>query len=160
MATEKITFEQFMETVEEQNTAFIQDLHDYLLASGCKVAFEQKKNGMLASFKLGKPPRAVCNFLFRKHGMLVRIYGENIYKYDDFMQTLPEEMVASIAASGDCGRMVSGTCSTNCKGYDVTIRGERFQKCRYGAFELLIVAESTSFIKAFVEHEIEARVEG
>jgi len=157
MAQEKITFDQFLDTVENQNKPFIQDLHDYLLDSGCKVAFEQKKNGMLASFKLGKPPRAVCNFLFRKQGMLVRIYGENTYKYDEFMQTLPEEMVASIAASGDCGRMVSGTCSTNCKGYDVTIRGERYQKCRYSAFELLITAESDSFIKAFVEHEISAR---
>jgi len=84
MAQEKITFEQFITAVDTENKSFVQDLHDYLLENGCKVAFEEKKNGYLASYKYGKPPKAFLNFVFRKHGMLTRIYGERIDNYPIF----------------------------------------------------------------------------
>ena len=154
---EKRSFEQFLATVDASNEAFIQDLHSYLTDNGCKAAFEEKKSGMLASYKLGKPLRAVANLLFRKQGMLVRIYGENTSEYHAFLQTLPEDMVQSIADAGICKRLVDNTCSPKCTGYDFTIGNERFQKCRYNCFEFLITDASKPYIKSFVEHEIAAR---
>jgi len=158
MASEKITFEQFFEAVDTDNKSFVQDLHNYLLNNGCKVAFEEKKSGFLASYKHGKPPKAVLNFVFRKQGMLARIYGERISGYPDFLNTLPQEMVAHIEKSSDCKRLVSNGCSPKCIGYDFTIGDAHFQKCRYNCFEFLITAESKPFIKAFVEREIAERL--
>ncbi|MCL2578041.1 MAG: hypothetical protein FWE27_08330 [Defluviitaleaceae bacterium] len=160
MAQEKITFEQFFEAVEASNQPFVQDLHNYLLENGCKVTFEEKKSGFLASYKHGKPPKAVLNFVFRKHGMLTRIYGERISGYPDFLNTLPKEMVQSIESAGICKRLVHSTCSPKCIGYDFKIGNEHFQKCRYNCFEFLITDENNPHIKSFVEHEIKERMTG
>jgi len=157
MATEKISFEQFLEAVDTNFQSFAQGLHNYLSDNGCKLTIEEKKSGYLASYKYGKPPRAMMNFLFRKAKMLVRIYGENIIKYHNFLNTLPPEMVQSIDDSGECGRLVNNTCSPKCSGYDFVIENKRFQKCRYNCFEFLVTNESIPFIKSFVENEINAR---
>ena len=157
MAKEKVTFEQFMESVDGVNKPFVQELHSYMMDIGCKVTFEEKKNGFLASYKYGKPPRAAMNFLFRKQGMLTRIYGERISYYPNFLNTLPTEMVTSINNSGSCGRLVNNTCSTKCTGYDFIIGDEHFQKCRYGCFEFLMTEESRPYIKTFIEHELPER---
>jgi len=157
MVKEKISFEQFLETVETDNEAFVQDLHRYLLENGCKVTFEEKKSGYLASYKCGKPPKALMNFVFRKNGMITRIYGERINDYPDFLNTLPQEMVQHIEGAGICKRLVHNTCSPKCSGYDFTIGGERFQKCRYNCFEFLMTSESKPYIKTFVAHELRER---
>ena len=157
MAQEKITFEQFVETVEPAQKAFVEEFHAYLLERGCKVAFQEKKSGFLASYKYGKPPRALLNFLFRKQGMLVRIYGENIAAYPDLLGALPPEMVEAIAQSGDCGRLVKNTCSPKCIGYDFMVGGAHFQKCRYNCFEFLVCEAHNGYIRAFAERELDAR---
>jgi len=154
MAKEKITFEQFLEAVDTANKPFVQEIHGYLLDNACKVAFEEKKNGFLASYKYGKPPRAFLNFIFRKHGMLTRIYGEHVGGYPDFLNALPAEMVSSIENAGDCKRLVNNTCSPKCTGYDFTIGSEHFQKCRYNCFEFLMTNDSNPYIKSFIEHEL------
>jgi len=159
MAQEKITFNQFLEAVAADHQAFIENLHNSLIERGCKVTFEEKKNGFLASYKYGKPPKSVLNFLFRKHGMLIRIYGENVNKYENFLGTLPQELAQSIATSGDCKRITNNTCSPKCKGYDFMIGSERFQKCRYNCFELLVSDQNNPYIETFVNHELSERME-
>ena len=154
MAQEKISYEQFIEAVELDNRPFVQELHKYLLDSGCKATFEEKKSGYLASYKFGKPPRAVLNFIFRKAGLLARIYGERIGAYPDFLNTLPDFMVESIKDASICKRLVLNECSPTCSGYDFTIGNERFQKCRYSCFEFLVTSGSSPFIRAFVENEL------
>ena len=157
MAQEKINFEQFFEAVDADNKPFVQELHNYLLDNGCKVTFEEKKNGFLASYKHGKPPKALLNFVFRKQGMLTRIYGERIGGYPDFLNALPSEMVKSIESSGTCKRLVSNGCSPKCIGYDFMIKGEHFQKCRYNCFEFLMTGDNNPYIKSFIEHELAER---
>ena len=157
MAKEKISYEQFFETVSADNKAFVEDLHSYLLDKGCKVTFEEKKSGYLASYKVGKPPKALFNFVFRKDGMIARIYGECIGGYPDFLNTLPAEMVEHIAKAGICKRLVHNTCSPKCTGYDFMIADEHYQKCRYNCFEFLMTDVSKPFIKAFVENELRER---
>ena len=157
MAKEKISFEQFFETVSTDNKPFVEDLHSYLLDNGCKVTFEEKKSGYLASYKVGKPSKALLNFVFRKDGMIARIYGECVGGYHDFLNTLPAEMVAHIAKAGICKRLVHNTCSPKCTGYDFMIADERFQKCRYNCFEFLMTEVSKPFIKIFVDNELRER---
>jgi len=157
MAQEKITFEEFLQAVDANNLEFVQNLHNYLLASNCKAAFEQKKSGPLASYKFGKPPKAFMNFVFRKQGILARIYGEQIAHYPDFLDTLSPEMVQHLENAGDCGRLVHNTCSPKCMGYDFTVGGARFQKCRYNCFEFLLTEQSRPFIARFVEFELAQR---
>ena len=158
MAKEKITFEQFFETVDANNKPFVHELHDYLLKNGCKVTFEEKKNGFLASYKYGKPPKALLNLVFRKHGMLTRIYGERISGYPSFLNTLPAEMVESINSAGICNRLVNNTCSPKCTGYDFKIGDEHYQKCRYSCFEFLMTTGNNPYIKSFIEHELKERM--
>ena len=154
----KITFDQFFEAVSTDNKAFVKQLHEYLLEIGCKVTFEEKKSGFLASYKYGKPPKAVMNFVFRKDGMITRIYGEEISGYSEFLNTLPHEMVQHIQGAGVCNRIVNNTCSPKCNGYDFEIAGVRYQKCRYNCFEFLMTEESKPYIMAFVQHELAGRM--
>jgi len=157
IAKAKITFEQFLESVAVDNKQFVEDLHDYLLGKGCKVAFEEKKSGYLASYKAGKPPKALLNFVFRKNGMIARIYGECVGSYPDFLNSLPAEMVEHISKSGICKRLVHNTCSPKCSGYDFMIADEHYQKCRYNCFEFLMTDVSKPSIKTFVENELRER---
>ena len=158
MAQEKVSFEQFIEAVDEGNKPFVEEMHAYLLESGCKVTFEEKKNGFLASYKIGKPPKALMNFLFRKQGMLARIYGERISSYPDFLNCLPSEMVASVEKAGVCKRITKGTCSPKCIGYDFKIGESHFQKCRFSCFEFLLNGENDPYIREFVGREIKERL--
>ena len=158
MAKEKYSFEQFLETVDENNQTFIQNLHDYLTDNGCKVTFEVKKSGFFASYKHVKSKKSMVNLLFRKKGLLVRIYGENTGKYLDFLSTLPVEMMQSIENAAICKRLVDNTCSPKCSGYDFTIGDARFQKCRYSCFEFRVTDENNPYIKSFIENETKGRV--
>ena len=157
MAQEKIDFEQFIKALDNDNKPFVSDLHNYLLDNGCKAAFEYKKGGCLASYKYGKPPRAAVNFLFRKTGMLTRIYGERIGNYPDFLNTLPCVMVESVKNASICKRLVLNKCSPSCCGYDFMIGNEHYKKCQYSCFEFLMTGESNPYMKTFVEHEINGR---
>jgi len=158
MAKEKITYEQFFAVVDKENQPFVQALHDELVKLGCKVAFEPKAIGFMASYKYGKPPKALLNFVFRKHGMLARIYGENIAHYLEFLQTMPAVMQQSIDSAGDCTRLTKNACSPKCVGYDFHIGESHYQKCRYNCFEFLVNAESKPYIKSFIENELKQRI--
>ena len=157
MENEKLNFEQFLEAVDTSHKSFIQDLHNYLINNSFKVTVEEKKSGFLASFKHAKLKKSIVNLLFRKKGMLVRIYGENANKYLDFLNTLPNEMMQTIANATICKRLVHNTCSPKCSGYDFTIGSERFQKCRYSCFEFLVTNENNPYIKSFIENETKER---
>ena len=157
MPQEKLSYEQFLEWADASQQVFVQELHSYMLSNGCKATFEAKKTGLLGSYKHTKTKKSVINLLLKKHGLIVRIYGENIGGYPDFLNTLPGGMVSEIEGAGICKRLVHNTCSPKCTGYDFVIGNERFQKCRYNCFEFLVTDESRPYIKAFVENEMSLR---
>jgi len=157
MAKEKFGFEDFIQSIDENDLSFVQNLHDFMLKNGCKPTFEEKKSGLLGSYKHTKTKRSVINLLFRKKGFIVRIYGENIGEYPDFLNSLPAKMVESINGASICKRLVHNTCSPKCLGYDFKIEGKHFQKCRYNCFEFLVTNKSKKYIKSFVENETKAR---
>ena len=157
MLQEKPGFEQFLEAVDTANRAFVQDLHNYLLENGCKITVEEKKSGWFASYKHITSRKSIVNILFRKKGMFVRIYGELAGNYHDFLSSLPADMLEAIGGAGTCKRLVLNECSPKCSGYDFTIGGKRFQKCKYGCFEFLVTQESGPYIKSFAEQELSQR---
>jgi len=158
MATEKIGYEDFIQAVDPSQKDFVQELHSCLLKSGCKPAFEEKKNGPFASYKHTKLKKSIANFITRKQNTLVRIYAENTDKYPDFLNKMPNEMVQSLEGAGECKRLTQNGCSPKCSGYDFTINDRRFQKCRYNCFEFLVTEVSTGYVKDFIEKEINERV--
>ena len=157
MPQDKITIEQFTASADEGHRQFVFDLHDLLMQSGCVLTIEDKSSGLFASYKRGKPSRALFNLGFKKSKMFARIYGENTKKYPDLFDDMPQEMVDAIAKSGDCKKMVGGNCGLKCTGYDVTIGGGRYQKCKYGCFTFTLTDASKPCIMAFVRLELDAR---
>ncbi|MCL2564959.1 MAG: hypothetical protein FWE24_04010 [Defluviitaleaceae bacterium] len=158
MPKEIITFEQFLSTVNLKYQGFIQELHNYLLDNNCKPTFEQKSNGYFVSYKEGKPQKSIANFLFRKKGLIVRVYGENICEYLGLLETLPDEMAKAIEKAPICKRFTDPTvCNQKCIGYDFTMNGKHFQKCKIGCFMFFVNDENNPYIKKFTQNEIERR---
>jgi len=161
MAKEAIGFDEFLGAVEPPYRDFVSGLHRYLLDSGCKAKIEVKSNGYLVSYShlVGKSRRSIANFLFRKKGMMVRIYGENAGKYQEFLEKLPQEMIEAIQKAGVCKKLIDpGACNPKCGlGYDFMIGDEHFAKCGYGCFMFFVNDGNNGYIRGFVENEMRFR---
>lgn len=157
---EEIPFEDFLITVEPKYQAFVLGLHEYMLENGCKTKIELKSSGHLVSYTHTPSKKVIVNFVFRKKGLIVRLYGDNVNKYLASMDKLPDGMVKSIIKAPICKRLVNpNSCNSKCSmGYDFHIEGEHFQKCRYSCFMLDVNDENNSHIKSFIENEIKERV--
>lgn len=150
---EKMTYEDFIKGLNPFNESFVNSMHEYLSQKGYSVEVKPAAQGPVASYQTPKPKRTVFNYVFRKSGMQVRIYGDNAHKYRDFLQTLPEAMIQAIDKAGPCK-----LCNSRCtKGYAVTIKEKEYVKCRYGAFLFGLNPETMPYIKALIEHEVAAR---
>lgn len=155
MGKVKLSFEDFIKTVDDRDKAFVTELHDTLTANGCKIEIKEAKSGHMVSYILNK--KTVANFVFRKAGLIIRIYANHIQDYMAFLDTLPDSMVKTIAAAPVCKRLINpDDCNPKCAtGYDFLMRGERFQKCRINAFMFLLCEENNPYIKPFLEHELQ-----
>ena len=156
---EEIPFENFLAEVSPQYVEFVTNLHDYLLTNGCKLKIETAKNGYVVSYSYAKTKRVFMNFVFRKSGLIARIYGDNVNKYIDFMQTLPAEMNKAIDKAPICKRLLDPTaCNSRCSmGYAFEIGGNTYLKCKYNCFMFGVNDENIPFIKTFIENEIKER---
>lgn len=158
MAKEGIRFEDFLMGVDAAFQQDVSAIDGYLLEHGCKRKIEAAKSGTRASYSAGK--RALLNFVFRKSGLLARVYGDHVSEYADVPSTLPESMLKTVAKSGDCKQLTIGpeACSPTCTGgCDFTVNGQRYQKCRYSCFFFPVNAESLPFIKTLLEKELATR---
>lgn len=146
----------FLATVAPENQEFVNTMHDFFMDNNCTVEIKTAKNGYMISYKYKPTKKAVMNYVFRKKGMLVRIYASNISKYDSFLDTVSDDMKKDIKKAGPCKRLLDPTaCSPNCTmGYVFNMDGENYQSCRYGAFFFLVDEESKPFIRGFIENEI------
>ena len=148
-------FEDFLAQVDPNYKDFAVLIHEAFIADGYKIKVENKKTGFFVSYSHPKTKRSVLNFLFRKKGLIVRIYADNHYKYNDFINTLPQSMELEISKASACKRLVDPeACSPNCvMGFDFQMKGNHFQKCRYGCFQFVVTDESAPFITIFTEKE-------
>lgn len=158
MAKEALGFGDFLINVSPAYQESVTEIDGYLLGGGCKRKVEPAKSGTRASYSINK--RALLNFVFRKSGLLARVYGDHVATYAGLPDSFPESMSKAMAKAGDCKRMTVGpdACSPSCSmGYDFTANGVHYQKCRYSCFLFPVTEESLPFIRALVENELAAR---
>lgn len=157
MAKEKASFKEFLSTVAQEHQAFVEKLNDRLIEQGCDLAIKEAKSGYAVSYQLEK--KTVMNWVFRKAGILARIYGDNAGKYEDIIASLPVDMQKKMTASRDCKRLIDpNACSDTCvKGFVYTLNGNIHKKCRNDGMFFLLTNETAEHIAELVCAEVTAR---
>ena len=146
----------FIESVDDKNKDFVDQLNAYIIEHGFKCDIKTAKNGYVVSYVSKKTKKTLANFVFRKSGIKIRIYANNVQKYENFLNTIPENMKKDIKKSLDCKRLLDPTdCNPRCSmGYIYLMDGVEYKKCRYGAFMPTLTEENNPFIIQFIKNEI------
>lgn len=152
-------FDAFIEMVEPQHRGYVCELHELFTQNGCAAEIKPTRSGYLVSYKTMPSKKSIANFVFRKSGLLLRIYADCVNRYEPLLLSLPDSMLTAIQKATDCKRLTqTGACNSRCPmGYDFTIRGERYQKCRTSAFFFQVNEENEPHLRALLEQELAAR---
>jgi len=144
-----IQFEDFVEAIEPWHRAFVLNTHELLMTAGYKLKIEDKASGLFASYSHPKTKRSLLNFLFRKSGMLTRLYpGRVDGGIPDNLTPLMEKEIDKAPACK--------LCSEKCtKGYKFSIRGQAYDKCRYNAFLFTVTEENKPILSGWIQKEAE-----
>ncbi len=152
------TYEEFLQTVAIENVEFVKRLHDLFMNNGCKIEVKDAKQGYLVSYSYMKEKKkiAVMNYVFRKSGMMARIYARNASIYQSIMDFFPDSMKKSMIKAGDCKRLNGiSECSPTCTaGYDYSMDGVNYKKCKNSAFFWLVNDTTIPYIEEMVENEL------
>ena len=97
-----IDFAELMTVVSQENHEFIVNLHQELLHQGCRIHIKEARSGYVAAYVLHN--KTIANYIFRKKGMLIRIYGAHVNEYEAVLDTLPLEMQEAISHAPVCKR--------------------------------------------------------
>lgn len=153
-----ITYEDFLQTVTLDNHPFVEKLHENFIQHNCKLEVKEAKQGYVVTYSYMREKKrvALMNYVFRKSGMMVRIYARHISMYQSVLDSLPESMKKEIGKALDCKRL-NGTsqCSPTCTaGYDFIMDKVNYKKCKNGAFFWKVGTETMEYIKKIVESEL------
>ena len=159
MSKEKPRFEDFLMCVGPDDIAFVKHMHEFFTKNGCEVNIKDAKNGYVVSYVHTGTKKTVVNYVFRKKGLIMRIYGDNVGSYQDFIDVLPDGMADAIEKAPICKRLAdTEKCNSRCPmGYIFALRGQEQKKCRYNGFMFLLDDESKPYVKEFVEREMRER---
>ena len=157
---QKPDFEAFLAAVDGGDRDFVQELHGALTEGGCKLELKEAKSGFVASYVHNK--KTILNYVFRKKGLIARIYANHIQRYMELLDALPGDMVRAVRDAPPCKRLLNPeACNPKCAmGYDFLLGGERLQLCRYSAFQFLVSPEHNPHIRALVLRELEESAAG
>ena len=154
-----ISFSDFLNNVNPVYRDFVADTHEYMLENGFVVKIIAAKKGYVVSYLQGKKGHVAANYVFRKNGLIIRIYGDHVGHYSGLLETLPEAMTMSIEKAPVCRRLVSGGCNSRCRmGNDFIMKGENYKKCRYSCFMFDVTHENIPHITDILENEVRCRV--
>ena len=163
MPKPEIPFEDFLMAVAPELQPFATGVDTYLLQQNCARKIEPAKNGYLVSYSYAPAglakKRVLVNFVFRKAGLVTRIYGDCAGGYGDFLDTVTPDMQKQVAKAPVCKNLTApGTCNPRCSmGYDFSMNGAHYQKCKYNAFLFPMNTENAGAVRAFIEREVSAR---
>lgn len=153
-----ITYDDFLRTVEEKNRTFVDDMHRLFMEYGCTVEVKEAKQGYVVTYtyKQNKKKVALMNYVFRKSGMMVRIYARHIGRYQAVLDALPEDMKQSVIKASDCKRLTGvSECSPSCTaGYDFMMYGINYKKCKNSSFFWKVDPESMEHIRTMLKSEL------
>lgn len=157
MTNEKVLFKSFLSAVAPEHQAFVEELNNKLIKQGCDLVIKEAKSGYAASYQFEK--KTVMNWVFRKSGVLARIYGDNASKYESTIAALPDDMQKKMTTSRDCKRLIdTNACSETCvKGIVYVLNGDTHKKCRNDGMFFLLTNETAAHIAKLVCAEINAR---
>lgn len=153
-----ITYDDFLGTVEENNRAFVDDMHSLFMDYGCTLEIKEAKQGYVVTYtyKQDKKKVSLMNYVFRKSGMMVRIYARHIGIYQSVLDSLPEDMKKSVIKAGDCKRLTGiSECSPSCTaGYDFMMEGVNYKKCKNSSFFWKVEPKSMEHIRTMLKNEL------
>ncbi len=157
MSKEKASFKDFISSVAPEYQMFVSDLNNKLIESSCDLVIKEAKSGYAASYQYNK--KTVMNWVFRKSGILARIYGDNAGEYEDIIAGLPTVMQKKMTASRDCKRLLDPeACSDTCvKGFVYDLNGSIQKKCRNDGMFFLLTDETAEYIAKLVFAEVAVR---
>lgn len=154
-----LQFEDFLLDVPPAQQAFVLHAHDMFLQQGYGFEIKPAKSGLVVSYKTPKEKKTIANYVFRKTGMFIRIYGQFVSQNEAMLNALPKQMRARIEKAATCKRLVDPTaCSPTCPmGYTFELDGVLHKKCRYNCFLLPVTEESEPYLQSMLEYEVTAR---
>lgn len=156
MAKEKASFKEFLSAVAPEHQAFVEKLNTKLIEQGCVLVIKEAKSGYAASYQLEK--KTVMNWVFRKSGILARIYGDNAGKYEDTIASLPADMQKKMITSRDLRLIDPNACSDTCvKGFIYALNGVTHKKCRNDGMFFLLTNGTAEHIAELVCAEVNVR---
>lgn len=158
MAKATVPYEDFLLSVAPEHQEITDRLNSFLLRNGCSIKIEPSKSGYVVSYHPADK-KVIANFVFRKSGLLIRIYGDHVHGYGDLLETLPEGMKKAIHKASVCRRLLDPEkCNARCpKGYTFTLEDKPYQKCRYSSFMFPVNGDNADSIQAFLEKELVLR---
>ena len=142
---ETCTYDDFLVTVEKDNQELVRELHEELTKLGCRAEIRQAKSGFVVSYLKNK--KTILNYVFRKKGLMARIYPNHMADYMEVFDDIPEGVAKAIQDAPVCKRMLGPM------GYDFVLKGQRLQKCRSSAFLFLLSEENRAFVKTLLLNE-------
>lgn len=153
----KITFEAFLSSVSEENQAFVSKSHQTLMDHGCTIEIKEAKSGYMVAYLYQN--QTLANYVFRKKGMLIRIYGTHVKEYETILDEFPLEMKTAIRNAQDCKRMLDhDACNPKCSmGYAFRMDQVPYQKCKNSAFLFLVSPQYHPYIQSLLLQEVMAR---
>ena len=135
-------YNSFLQAVEPQHHAFVQKIHEDLIASDYKIKIESKATGFFITYTHPKTKRSLLNLFFRKSGLMIRFYPESVFN----LTNLPEMMVKAIENS-----LLCKDCNPKCiKGYRFSMNGTDYYKCRYNCFQFAVTDENKNILTEWV----------
>jgi len=138
---------------------FVDPINALLTENGCTVKLQMAKNGYVVSYTHKKSKRVLANFIFRKQGLMIRIYGDHSGKYQPFLNELPEAMKGEMEKAAVCRRLHDPTkCNGRCPlGNIFTLNGMEHKKCRYDSFVFFVDVKTGPHLIGFLERELAER---
>lgn len=139
--------------------AFVEQVFQAFAQRAYSIKLQTAKSGHVVSFVHPKTKAVAANFISRKSGPVIRLYGDYAAAYLPELEALPAPMKANIKKAGPCRRLLDPTaCNARCPmGYAFPLEGEEQVKCRYGCFMFVMNRAQTPGILALVEAELAAR---
>ena len=154
-----IPFRTFIEAAGLEHTDFINSLHEHLVNANCKAEIKEAASGYVVSYIHIPTKRTVINYVFRKRGIMIRIYADNVPRYMEILDTWPNTMKDFIKKAGPCKRLLNpDDCNSRClMGFDFILDGERQQKCRNSGFMFFLDDETKPYVNDMVLREMQLR---
>ena len=149
-------FELFLKEIPGVYGDYVKELDSFLTDKGSKRTVRLSKSGYLTSYTVPGKDRMLLNYVFRKSGVRLRIYAQNVAEYDEILNHFPPEMKKDIIKAGDCKKLNGLKCTPACPGgYKFYMDGVEYRKCRSMAFFHSLKEENLDSILKIIEKETE-----